>query len=718
LARNPSIVMLALALLIPITPAALTLLQIDLSGGRAVYFGSALLAAVVILVLGYRNGWTRTAGYLAISLIGEAATLALINAGPLIRFQHLPGPAAILTAGDGWLLTILAIQLLFVLFGVFRAVPRWRALFVAPRWRYLAFASFFVIAGAALSRDLLTYTAELVFACVLHAMHLFTILLAVDSIDARRLEVFRQQWRKLFTLISDDIAPSSPRLDRPALLAAIWVTAVAGVLSFTVYDAHPHVPDEVCYYLQARYFAAGQISLPSPPVPNAFDFYLMQNNAGRWFSCFPPGWPLVLSIGVLVGAPWLVNPVLAGFCTLGIYLLIWQLYNRSIARRSILLLCASPWFLFMGMNWMAHMLTLAAALAAALSLLRARSHGPIWCVPAGAAVGLVALIRPYDGLILGALLLLWVICWRGLHRRKIAILVALVISQAAFAALVFPYNQALTGRALQFPVEDYFNKKFGPGANSIGFGPNHGLSWSIDALPGHSPVEAVINTVLNLSLMNADLFGWACGSLVLIAAAFIAGAFDRRDYPMLVVIFAIPAAYGLYWYSGGPDFGARYWFLTIVPLAALTARSLDWVTARLGKLFPDAAPRVLAVMVALCLMSIVVYIPWRSADKYHSYLRMRPDLRELKNASFFGNGLVFIRGEEHPDYASAIVYNPLDWHDSQPLFVLDRGSEMRHELVKAFPDRPVWVIDGPSVTGRGYEIVTTPKNTALLKRGR
>ena len=53
-------------------------------------------------------------------------------------------------------------------------------------------------------------------------------------------------------------------------------------------------------------------TLPIPPVPDAFDFYLMGTGSKGWYSIVEPGWPAVLAIGMWLGVPWLVNPLLAG----------------------------------------------------------------------------------------------------------------------------------------------------------------------------------------------------------------------------------------------------------------------------------------------------------------------------------------------------------------------------------------------------------------------
>jgi hypothetical protein len=53
--------------------------------------------------------------------------------------------------------------------------------------------------------------------------------------------------------------------------------------------------------------------------------------AGRWCSLCPPGWPAILAVGVLLGAPWLVDPLLLGLSIVGVWRL--ALYPRDEVRR-------------------------------------------------------------------------------------------------------------------------------------------------------------------------------------------------------------------------------------------------------------------------------------------------------------------------------------------------------------------------------------------------
>jgi hypothetical protein len=115
---------------------------------------------------------------------------------------------------------------------------------------------------------------------------------------------------------------------------------------------------------------------------------------------------------------------------------------------------------------------------------------------------------------------------------------------------------------------------------------------------------------------------------------------------------------------------------------------------------------------ALCLASLTTFVPWRAIDKYHHYRGMRPDVRRLAATYDFGRSLVLIGGERHPDYASAAPYNPLDLRADVPIYAWDRDSVVQEKLLRAYPDRPVWTIDGPSITGRGFSVKSRPDSSA------
>jgi len=489
------------------------------------------------------------------------------------------------------------------------------------------------------------------------------------------------------------------------------MVVVAAGLNLLVYENHPHVPDEVAYLLQAHYFAHGMLWLPLPPS-DALNVDLMYYDANRWFSIFPPGWPAALAVGVALGVPWLVNPVWGGVGILLSYRLILGLFDRPTARLASLLMALSPWYVFLAMSFMAHTFTLVCALAAALAMSRmVRKNALRWGLIAGVWIGVVSLIRPLDGLGLAVVLACGAFGLKGWWRR-IQGVVVMGIGTIMTGALVLPYNYAMTGSATRFPIMQYFDKYYGVNSNALGFGPSRGVDWpGLDPFPGHGLRDVVLNFMLNTSSVQVELFGWAVGSLGFVLLFLSLRRLSGADRIMLVGTLVVIGLHSFYWFSGGPDFGARYWFLVIVPCVALTARGVlalqDYVSDGSG------GGRVLLGAFLLVAAALTTFLPWRAVDKYHEYRGMRPYVRQLRASGVFGDGVVIVRGLRHPDYASAAIYNPLDFSDPSPVFVWDGGGKYG-DLSGVFPTRPFWIVAGPTITGGGYEILAGPAGGGVL----
>lgn len=685
----------------------------DLEGFPRKELCLALSSGLALLLLGWAatGRWLRAALWFTLGLVGQAVTLQLIDAGPALHYQHYPPFDRLVAETQPGLLLFLGLQIVLVLVGVGARLPS--ILGWADRtfgtWRVAAFAFVFSLSSATVSKEIPVYVGELVFATFVQGLNLATLVLAIWALPAA---VILSWGRRLEALLGEP-KPPPVGLDCFVALGAVWVTVLAALLSMFVYEQHPHVADEVVYLYPARYFAAGLLALPAPPSADAFHLNLMEYETERWYSPVPPGWPAMLALGARIGAAWLVNPLLGGLNVLLAYVLLWQLYDRRLARLAVLLLCASPWYVFMAMNFMTHTFTLTCTLLAAIAIMRARrAQRAAWAWLGGGATGLVSLIRPLEGLAVAGLLGLWVLGLGG-RRLNVRPIAAFALGAVLVGATVLPYNALLTGDPTVFPIMAYNDKHNGPNSNALGFGPDRGMGWAIDPNPGHSLLDAAINANLNTFSINVELFGWSSGSLFLLTFFLVAGRPRRADVLMLAVIAVIVGIHTFYYFGGGPDFGARYWYLTIIPCVALTARGVEFLADRSTPASGGPKARVLIAVAALCLLALVNYFPWRAVDKYHHYLGMRPDVRYLAEQHGFGRSLVLIRGERHPDYASAATYNPLDLRADVPIYAWDRDPETRAQALRAYPDRPVWIVDGPS-RGRGFQIVAGPRPASEL----
>lgn len=687
--------------------------------GEGVFRGSICFpvsAGIALIILGYSitKPWRLAAGWLAMALIGQSAALQMIDAGQALHYQHYRSIQSLMQHSP-WLILILAGQTILALAG-------WRKHWIGVKswlsrnfrfWQLAGIAIAFIVTAATVSREVGAYLQELPFAAFVQFINLMTLALAVLSVPNEVLA----QWKSYLEKLTGWEADESLSIDRIAIIAAIWVTVFSAILSIFSYQNHPHVSDEVAYLYHARYLATGSLTMPIPPVLEAFDLELFDHDSTRWFCSPPSGWPMILALGVVLKAPWLVNPVLGGLGVLLTYLLIRELYDRRTARLSALLLALSPWYVFLAMSYMTHTASLVCAVGAGLAVVWARKTGRLWyAILSGAVTGLVGMIRPLEGAIIGALIGLWIIGLGG-RRLKVPAIAAWIIGCLVVGLAIFYYNNALTGSPAKFPIMVWADKYMGKNSNAMGFGPDRGMGWALDPNPGHGPVDAIINSNLNITAINTELFGWSIGSLLLLAVFFFSMKSRGNDYLMMALMGLVFAAHFFYWFSGGPDFGARYWFLMIIPGVVLSVRGLQILANKMAadvNRRPFQKIRLLAAVLTLCLLGLINFTVWRAIDKYHHYLFMRPDIRSMAEKHNWNNSLILIRGARFPDFASAAIYNPLDLRSGAPIYAWDKNEEVRKQLLKLYSDRQVWIVDGPTLTKAGFMIAEGPMPAQTL----
>ncbi|HEX9109545.1 MAG TPA: hypothetical protein VF832_20025, partial [Longimicrobiales bacterium] len=687
------------------------------------------------------------AAWLVLVLLGQAVSLQLIRAGPLIGYQHYLPPAQLFAAAHLPALLFLGFETVAVGLGLWRiraGLRQWLTPRLGPV-QLVVVAGFFFATSATLSKSVAVYGAELVLATAIQLVHLGAVVLVAASIPPFSLRRLHARLEKVLGAPAGEPQPGG--IDAFALACAAVVTIAAAVLAVVAYQMHPHVPDEVVYLIPARYFAHGRLWLAPPPVPAGFDLDLMTFEATRWYSPVPPAWPAILAIGAFFHAEWFVNAVLGGIDVLLAYMLVRELYDRRTARASIALLALSPWFVFLAMSAMTHTSAFLFALLGALGAARLRRQvgagrslaAAGWALLGGIGLGALSMTRPLEGLTAAIVIGSCALFGAGWLRR-LPYLAGMALATLATAALTLPYNKALSGNPLVFPLMAYTDAHYGKGTNALGFGPNRGLGWpGLDPRPGHDLIDVFINANFNSFQINIELLGWAAGSILLLVFALASWRRLRpADWSMAAMIGAIVFAHSFYWFSGGPDFGARYWYLVLLPCLVLSVRGVQLLAhagdvARAGSPAAAASPAaqatsgvarhrrsaetaLAAAVMALCLGAALVFFPWRAADKYYHYRTQRPDVRRLAAQYNFGRSLVLVRGTRW-EYEAAAIYNPLDLRADAPIYAWDRSPQVRAQLLRAYADRPVWTLDAPSLTGRAFRVASGPTPAAALIAG-
>lgn len=632
---------------------------------------------------------------IALTLAGQAAALSLADAPPWAAYLHYRDWATFDPRHLPWGVWLLSFQAAACGVLAWRdRVSLWRdARRLAPWW-FLALTLGTLLFSAAIPmRSAGLFARELALSAAVTVVALANLVLAARALPAGALERTGTWLAHRFTAQTTGTPSDWDR--RLPWAAAAFVLLVSGGIATFVFERIPHIDDEIAYYFQAKYMATGVLWLPTPPAPNAFGVAHLVANGSKWFGKFFFGWPAVLAVGVALGIPWLVSPLLGAASIVMTHRLVRRQTDWLTAHAVVALMCVSPWFLFMSGSFMAHPASLFWMLLAMVSIdCQAEARGRHWAALAGLSLGMVFLTRPLDAALVGPVIGLWA---AGIGGRRLPLfaLATVGIVAAIVAGQYFVYNTALTGHPLQAPHTLWSDTLFGPGTDVLGFGPHIGVPiWpSMDPLPGHGLPDVVINANKNMASLGTDLFGWAGGSLVLLVLAWAWKAMGRRDLVFAALPVAIIVGHCFYFFPGGPDIGPRYWYLALPSFALLTVRGAQYVAGRV-----DAPRQRLALMRVVGWMAIgslgalLLVVPLRATTKYYRYRGIGRDVPGLAATHGITNALVFVRPWEPQDYQAAFIFNTPRVTETGNVYVRDVGDAETSAIVRHFPTRPVWLL--------------------------
>ncbi len=201
-------------------------------------------------------------------------------------------------------------------------------------------------------------------------------------------------------------SPSSRR-GRWGLLAATSALAFALSLAYLHFYLRggPRIIDATSYFLEARSLAAGGFSFPVPDPTASFRgrFLLASPDGHTLGAIFPPGYPLVLSLGVRLGTPLLVGPSLGALLVAATYVLARALgENAKVALLAALLSALSGALRYHTADTMSH--GLSAVLGCIALALALRTDLRASALLAGLCLGLLFATRPVSAGVSGLLI--------------------------------------------------------------------------------------------------------------------------------------------------------------------------------------------------------------------------------------------------------------------------------------------------------------------------
>lgn len=404
-----------------------------------------------------------------------------------------------------------------------------------------------------------------------------------------------------------DMGALRPLSDRTFL---VWATALGLLvpLALRVFVLHGAdiTDDESLYRFAATLLAQGHVTAPSHPWRLFFD-HAGVVNGGRMYTQYFLGWPAFLGVGVLLGMPSLVNPVLSALTVPALYLLARRLVSRGWAQAVVLVFLLSPMLQLLAATELAHTselfcLAWAAWLAfEAVDRPAARWPATLLAVAFSAAF----FTRPLTALgIGGPFVALWVVgWWRG--GRPAASAVAFVLPAALMGGLFLAVNAAQSGSPWTPAYLAWHAYAVRDGYRFSGLDP---------AAPPHMPnlvftgiLPMARTWLIGVMRMNFALLGWPT------AFFFLPLALGARGSRVLWASLALFLLLCLPLHDPGIDtVGPVHFAGLALPVLLLTGVGLSaWTDRRRARGDAFAAGTPLAVLAAVLLCDVLLYSPAR-----------------------------------------------------------------------------------------------------------
>jgi len=469
----------------------------------------------------------------------------------------------------------------------------------------------------------------------------------------------RLPWREGFWADLGRRADEHPL--RSSLLLAITALASYVAVSTWTFDRRPLLIDEIIQLFQARIFAAGRLWLPATGLPEFFGAMHLVETSTRVYGQFPPGAPMILVPGVLLGAAWLVVPVCAAVSAA-----LWPVVLRGtgaapgVRLGAALLFAFTPFTLFLSGSYMNHVTVLTWILLALLGLLRTTREGdalhPGWAFLSGIGFGVGATIRPLDAFAFAAPAAIWYLVRALREPRRWGEALAALAGVALPMSAMFWANDVMNGSPFRFGYQVLWGK-----AHDLGF---HPAPWG----PDHTPARGIV--LVNLYLLRLQTYFLETPFPALLPMVGAIALFPRRLSAIDRVLAAggvlLAASYFAYWHDGF-YLGPRFFFPLAPVLALWTARFPGLVRERWG---PGLGYRIgVFTLVAGGVYAAAGGIPMRARQYANGLLTMRWNADSAVTAAGLRNALVLVRESWGSQLAVRLWGLGLSRADAERLYV-------------------------------------------------
>jgi hypothetical protein len=514
-----------------------------------------------------------------------------------------------------------------------------------------------------------------------------------------------------------------------ALLLVGFGFVMSALVSSRVMERLPHLEDEVAYLFQAKTYAGGHLVIDSPQPSRAYwqPFVVDHRETGHRFSKYTPGWPAVLTLGVWLGQPWVINAFLAALNVALVYRLGRSMFDADVGLIAAALASFSPMALLLNATLMGH----TAALTGTTLFIYAywRMHRTMhwrWGLVAGLALGFVVITRPLTAIGIALPFILWSALWllaaleeldldKQILIRRFKPLLALGLATLVVSSAIPIYNYAAVGD----PSKNLYTLVWA--YDQVGFGKCCGRNV-------HDLDKGLRHVRFDLSLMAADLFGWQWEDLrdlgphlanlvqtgkmgtsispelqehlrtesgywpltgiswLLLPVGLLVGWRKRWTWLLTGVVLCLIAVHIAYW-IGSQRYSTRYYFEALSSLALLTALPLAGLMRRFGRRW-----LIYGFLSVVLVLSLYSYSTPRIEALYR-YNFITPETLAEINQRRSGDRpvLVIMTGDDVRWRAlGPLMAVTSPYLDSDVVLAWDYGgAEVREAIIDRFPEREI-----------------------------
>lgn len=458
----------------------------------------------------------------------------------------------------------------------------------------------------------------------------------------------------------------------------VSVVFICCCISWLLFDAVPGSYDSCMYMFQARLFSHSMLFEHIPPEPQFFA-NVLTILSDKWYTQFPPGYPAILAVGVLMGTTWLVNPILGALTIVGIYLIAKELYDINTAKLSALLTSGSSFFLFMSSEFMAHTSTLFFTTVAFLCFVwMVKKKRPLLSsIVCGTALGVALLCRPYT--------MAWICVPMGIAaivmRKKLSVHHILIgaIPILAACSLFLAYNNATTGHPLIFGYIAKHGTEHYPGF--------HQDPWTEQS---HTIAQGVKYVIGNLNALNYHLFEWPMPSLFFVLLYLAFGKKEPWDWILIGWISSLLVGHAFYFFNH-INFGPRFVYETLPAYMLLTSKGIAISTQRIAAWYEipsyaHARSVICFMLIGLFLFAFLFNVP-TTAKSYKDYGK-DVTVHKYLNENRVEKALIFVKDE-----ITRWVHYPFNAPFGKPHIYAKYIKDENKKLADKFPDYRYFIAD-------------------------